>query len=944
MSNLEPTTQFWPNDNSNDVHSQGEFQFTTLLNSDRVDLVQLTDPNNAALGAAYFDISTLELSALGANADIDGHWNWVSTDKAKDVNITAWRDLGQAGRNISGLIAKRGYLFPLGHRAVLTTYFDRVYALDPTQALDPGMSADNKSVGTDFPVAYLQMHTVLRVSERVKNYGSGTVGEPWTSGGSAGSSDWPFSKVRMMTLKTPDLDEPPPNSGQAASYQHFLDPPYDLQAFWPTYNSGTDVTWTFVLTDLAGRDVTLTMPLVFVYGHDSQSSYATGYEFAVGSSANPGFCEYLVNAYHNQNQHQRYADAGGARVLFAPEAGGPVGGTTHPTLSIMLGAATSSYDPSQTAASPSSPGQDALAAAGQPNFYPVLRRARIRLHAAEVLIGGDLDDSNDDSLIPGPGVEVEWYPSYVAPSPGESAGSNSGAVYLGIVDNQLTANLPANTTGGIGTPSTTLTGLSATAGTVGGDLDYFAANAPAADLMSYFPPTLDPMLLGGLKLSDILDQSNFQMPTIISQSVQPAAAQLTAAFKGAVVLLDGVTTGTDPSTGAQTVTYSLQTSLGSSPDGTFVPDSSDGMLNMTATVESSLDGSPPTSTANGSVDPFTINLASVLALHFESVTFAAGSGQSTSVNVNLDKATFEGCLEFVNALEELLGTLGGGGLAIHVTPTQAIIGTSLSIPAIQLGMFNMSGISFAVGAVIPFLSGNAVATFAFASPDNPFTLTCCCFGGGGYVSVGVGFGGLQTLQSSFEVEGEAAIGIVVASGSVSFSVGIYYSYDDTGADLSGFVTLTGQVELLGIITVSITMHVSLTWELTAGAVQGTATLQIGISICGFGVTVGVTVTKSFGGSSTNTRVASGGGQGALRRPDVGKPPPGPPGINNLGSGSAPLPPVTTPPAPSYLRTAVDFDDLISEADWSQYCMAFGFSATLNLQAASIDYLSSKERR
>ena len=79
-----------------------------------------------------------------------------------------------------------------------------------------------------------------------------------------------------------------------------------------------------------------------------------------------------------------------------------------------------------------------------------------------------------------------------------------------------------------------------------------------------------------------------------------------------------------------------------------------------------------------------------------------------------------------------------------------------------------------------------------------------------------------------------------------------------GGGFTGFVRLTGEVEVLGIISVSAELDLSLSYVSNPSGqyVQGTATLKVSISICFFSITVPITVTKSF----------AGGGGGAARRP------------------------------------------------------------------------------
>ena len=148
-----------------------------------------------------------------------------------------------------------------------------------------------------------------------------------------------------------------------------------------------------------------------------------------------------------------------------------------------------------------------------------------------------------------------------------------------------------------------------------------------------------------------------------------------------------------------------------------------------------------------------------------------------------------------------------------------------------------------------------MATFAFASQENPSPLTVSMFGGSGFVSLGAGFGGIQTLQAEFAFTGQFAFDIGVANGGLSILAGIYFKYTKPsggtgGASLTGFVRITGQLEVLGLILISAELDLSLTWEISAGVVQGTATLRAHVAVCGFGVTVPITMSKSFGGSST----------------------------------------------------------------------------------------------
>ncbi|MGO9910177.1 MAG: hypothetical protein ACLPQS_03315, partial [Acidimicrobiales bacterium] len=844
-------------------------------------------------------VNTLELSALGANADIFGSWAYSATANA---NILLWSDLGQGGRTVRSVVTKRGYLFPLGHHAAITTTVNRVVVEDP-----PNASSDpNKN----YAVAYLQAQTVIHVAEPVKTYPA--PGQLFGDTTSGGTTDWPFVTVRMVTLASPPI------------YTQSSEP----QFLWPLTTdpagNNVDVTWNFVATDLAGHDVPFSMPLAFVYADDGSSGYFSEYD--------PTKTMNWVNAYmtlagENTPSHDTWSATGGSRLKFAPELAGPGGGpgaTTHPTLGIVLGASNTTYDPVATNSQlPASLTPTELGNLGQPNFYPTIKAARIKLHAAEVLTGNGFADvaKTPDPLYYAGGIQgvlFGYYPNYVQYSnltygsalPHDAPRDipqNLGSAYVQALNPpQLT--LPGSSVGGLATPNLGVTGLSAAAGTIGGDLDTFAQDG-AAQLESYFPTVAGiasgdiAQLLGGLQLGNILAGAGAAAGSVAHDS--------TSLFNTPVI-----SSQLDQSTGVLTVTYTLNTPLAGwpapgssgSPPGIFVPDDADGTLQMTAVVMVGSNGQPPTYTVNGTIDPFTIFLlgcgndpynssTDFISLHFESCTFSAATGSSPAVSVNLDTVLFDGPLSFINVLQQFLESLGGNGLSIDVEATFIQVSMSISLPDQSCGVFSLTGISFSAGVLLPFTNGQATLTFAFASKANPFTLTIAMFGGGGYISLVLGFGGVQSMSMEFFFTGQFAFNIAIVSGSLSLTAGIYLSYSAaTLLELNGYVQIMGQLQAFGFITISAELDLTLSWAEKTGNLVGTATFIGQVSICGFSKTVEFSISKQFAGSS-----ASGGANQAVTR-GSGL------GGHELTSHDA-GPPVT-------------FSALMSNGDWDTYCAAF----------------------
>jgi hypothetical protein len=861
MSDTEPTTDFKPNS------PLDHFRLTTLSQQDRHDIIALSTSGTAA---DLLQVETFELSALGANVALDGNW----PSPASKSNLVSWSELGQGGRAVRTVVTRRGYLFPLGHRANIIETFQRVIAVDPSNApSDPA----------NYPVAYLQYQLQIHVTQPVKTYpASGQPFGPPYAEKAGGTTDWPFTLVRMVTLSTPDLD---------SEFEYFNIPPlskiahraHTTQALWPTVQTA-DVLWSFVATDLKGQSVSFTMPLVFVYGMDLAGGSGNQYPNSEYSS----WTETLMVAYNDASffnpGHATWSGTGGTALRFADDSL-LTGGTTHPTLAIVLGAATTETDANASGA-PASPATAAeLQAAGQPNFYPTIRSARIRLHAADVLTGSNFEDQagSEPSASAG-GVQFQYYPPYVesgiagAATAAKGFGpTNPGSVYLAAV-NPPDLSLPASTVGGLATPGTTVSGLSAAAGIVGGALQQYADNAEA--LVADYFQSLSAQLLGGLPLNGIIagvvDGINrFQLPLVTSQL--------------------------DQSSGVLTVTYDLVTELGnysgplSSP--IFVPDApggTPGKLRLQGIFQVDPDGGT-ISSISGSLDPFTVYLlgqgsdTDFLSLHFESLRFAGRTGYSPTIDVNLDAVSFDGPLNFVNTLAQYLERLGGGGLSIAATADTVTASMSIALPNVTVGVFNLSGLKFAGGVVIPLLDGLTTASFSFASQDNPFTLTVAMFGGGGFLNLVVGFGGVQSVQAAFEFSGQLAFNIAVASGSLSLSAGVYYSYADGEVSLSGFVQITGQLSVLGIITISAALQLQLQYASDGNCVTGQASLMVGVSVCGVSQTVTVTMAQTFAGS------------GAV-------------GAGNMALAEA---------APLSDAAGVTWSDLVNSGSWTSYCQAFG---------------------
>jgi hypothetical protein len=117
---------------------------------------------------------------------------------------------------------------------------------------------------------------------------------------------------------------------------------------------------------------------------------------------------------------------------------------------------------------------------------------------------------------------------------------------------------------------------------------------------------------------------------------------------------------------------------------------------------------------------------------------------------------------------------------------------------------------------------------------------------------------VQLVEASLEFGGEFSLDLGVASGSVHAMAGIYFKLTGTSTTVTGFVDIGGEVSVLGIISISLDLNLSLTYEVSNGKsmIQGRATMTVSVSVLFFSVSVSISVEKSFGSDPGDPRIES----------------------------------------------------------------------------------------
>jgi len=184
------------------------------------------------------DTKLLMLSALGGWLDSRGAWD------PPGLSVEEWVHRATMARDHYVKVVYRGFLCPLGCRVSLVKVSERKFHKD-RDGVDPDLSQH----------AYLRQRFYIIIREHVLHFDDDAFHATHSNDGKVNfARQWPFSKVEILTERTPDLDLPditavPPFVGQLC--------------FWP-FVGGQPFRFQCAGTDLDGRRVLFDLPMIFM--------------------------------------------------------------------------------------------------------------------------------------------------------------------------------------------------------------------------------------------------------------------------------------------------------------------------------------------------------------------------------------------------------------------------------------------------------------------------------------------------------------------------------------------------------------------------------------------------------------------------------------------------------------------------------------------------------
>jgi hypothetical protein len=452
-------------------------------------------------------------------------------------------------------------------------------------------------------------------------------------------------------------------------------------------------------------------------------------------------------------------------------------------------------------------------------FFPSMDAAQVVVPAIQQLSGGSGE------------MGIKFFADYL------NTGMGLGEVFAENTDAPLPVGFNGKQSGGVATPSLTVSGLSRKFGTVSGS-DPTKISQGQFDPADIFQDLENAKLFGYISLADLLKA--------VDDLLDPSLAPI-------------LTTQRLPNQITTTLSFAPKVPKTYSALGGFISLTFNGdptlALVLNATIAMPLTGGDPQVTIHGQLNSFTLSLAQVVGITMDKIAFDAPAGQKLSVSASMPSGDdgpiqFEGDLRFLNDLRQFIPSDGfEDPPSLDVSSDGITAGYSLPIPSIGIGVFSMENISLSAALTLPFFTPNPIRfRFAFCEREHPFNITVSMLGGGGFFGITVGPDGVEILEAAIEVGANVSIDVVVASGNVHIMAGVYLKYDmvSTSSQLTGYLRAGGSLDVLGLISASVEFYLGFTFFFGSHcSIAGEATITIEVHVLFFSASVSATLRREF---------------------------------------------------------------------------------------------------
>jgi hypothetical protein len=280
------------------------------------------------------------------------------------------------------------------------------------------------------------------------------------------------------------------------------------------------------------------------------------------------------------------------------------------------------------------------------------------------------------------------------------------------------------------------------------------------------------------------------------------------------------------------------------------------------TVQSSFPdgGGPPNVITDGTLNDFDLIIPkaddpenSLVVLKFSQLKFRAETGKLPTTAFTIASAELGGNLSFIKTLSKYLPTVGNSGPKVDMTATEIRVAYAVAIPTpLGMGVFTLQNLQLKAGVTLSLVNQPIAIDFSFGTRMSPFLVTVSGFGGGGYLELGIGAGGenggLQRFVGGIEFGAAVAMNFGIAFGEVHVFGGVVFTKQQAVIEIAGYLRIGGMVRVLGLISVSVELTISLTYiGRPSNELRGEAKLVITIDLTFWSTSVELRCEKRFEG-------------------------------------------------------------------------------------------------
>lgn len=517
-----------------------------------------------------------------------------------------------------------------------------------------------------------------------------------------------------------------------------------------------DLTIDYLTVDRAGNTVTFAMPATFI---------DDGHAYQVGAAQSPARLRTIANSKGRLSR--RKVDLEGQPVAYADPIGPNL--ATKATHGFTL-----TWEAPEVDAT-----EGDLESARTPAIYAALAHAEV----VDDVIGSVTGELGDV-------IGVTLHPRWL------SSGNQSGNFDLAFLhlDDAASSLIGDNTAvGGVAQLEVIAEEFNQSAG-VGPDL-----NSPTEPFEAQKILGDASKIIGNILLSAVVDFVEGELPGL--------------SIPGTTVKVDGATI---------TVDFTFCPTLHDLPAVGFRTVKGKTRCCVHITTIASIDGSTEASfTTEMRVENFFLDFPPAaptpfVTADFESVVGTINSDGSTSIVPKIREWDFSGTLSMLVALVDHLGI---ANVDLKILDNVVDMDTSIKLPDVPLGVAELKNFGIDIGFDLPLDdTGTGQLSLAIGKKSSPVDIDVMSFGGTFWLDLELGFSGgptapTRTIGVGLSVYWEMLdFDIVVAH--VSFTLRLSADWKLTGDDVvfTGAVSLEGEVDVLGLVSVSSSIVASLTYD------------------------------------------------------------------------------------------------------------------------------------